>query len=71
MEKRALSKNENPYKAIPCPICKEFADSRCRCMGPHSIEDLKRGHGLHCRNNHNWNTKGEVWDNNDKTDTTI
>ena len=62
MKKRAMSKNENPYGTIPCPICKEFACGSCKCIGPHSIEDLKEGHGFKCKNGHSWNGKGDVVD---------
>lgn len=41
-------------KDSPCPICTEHAVGRCRCGGPHSMEDLKKGHGLQCKNGHRW-----------------
>jgi hypothetical protein len=37
-----------------CPICNEKANARCRCIGPHTMEDLKKGHGLRCSNGHRW-----------------
>ena len=37
-----------------CPVCGMTASNRCRCPGPHSMEDLVKGHGLGCDNNHRW-----------------
>ncbi len=66
MKKRALSQSENPYRAIPCPICGEFAEHRCRCIGPHDLEQLRKGHGFGCKNKHQWNEKGEFVDLNEE-----
>ena len=37
-----------------CPICGERYESQCKCSGPHTVEDLKKGHGRHCSNGHSW-----------------
>lgn len=37
-----------------CPVCGEQATGRCRCAGPHTMEDLEKGHGLQCPNGHRW-----------------
>lgn len=45
------------YVIIPkqfCPICKSKKTGSCRCSGPHTLEQLKKGHGNHCKNNHRW-----------------
>lgn len=47
------AKDKNPYQS-KCPGCDEPAVGRCRCRGPHSLEDLKKGHGLECPNGHRW-----------------
>lgn len=47
------SVKNNPYNSL-CPICKEPVIGRCRCPGPHSLNDLQAGHGLHCKNGHHW-----------------
>ncbi len=44
---------DNPYNAL-CPVCSTPAKGCCRCMGPHTVEDLKKGHGLVCVNGHRW-----------------
>lgn len=47
----------NDYRIIPkqyCPICKERKIGSCRCSGPHTMEQLKKGHGNKCKNNHRW-----------------
>ena len=44
-----------------CPICQGVAVSRCRCGGPHTIEQLKKGHGLKCANGHRF-SNGLVYD---------
>lgn len=49
--------SDNPYKDNGCPICGEHAVSSCRCMGPHSLEMLKKGHGLKCASGHRWSGK--------------
>lgn len=57
--------NKNPYNAIGCPICNEYAVASCRCGGkalPHKLEDLKRGHGYRCPNGHNYSTEGLSYD---------
>ncbi len=45
-------KSSNPYQDNGCPICGEHATSSCRCMGPHTPEQLAKGHGLRCPNGH-------------------
>jgi len=57
LEKEQEAK-ENPRGTPPCPICGKFASGSCRCSGPHSIEDLKKGHGLQCPNGHNFTSEG-------------
>ena len=37
-----------------CPVCGESYTSHCRCSGPHSLEDLEKGHGYICKNGHRW-----------------
>jgi len=37
-----------------CPVCSEFYERQCRCSGPHTLEDLKKGHGFGCKNGHQW-----------------
>ncbi len=39
-----------------CPVCSGKMVSQCRCGGPtkHTIEDLKKGHGMKCENGHQW-----------------
>ena len=44
-----------------CPICQGVAVGRCRCGGPHTIEQLKIGHGLKCANGHRF-SNGLVYD---------
>jgi len=44
-----------------CPICGNPRVQSCRCSGPHSLEDLKKGHGLQCKNGHRW-SRGEAYD---------
>ena len=45
---------DNPYNVPPCPICGKYAIGSCRCPGPHSLKDLKEGHGLRCSNGHHF-----------------
>ena len=37
-----------------CPICNEPKCRTCRCPGPHSLDQIKAGHGYHCKNGHGW-----------------
>ena len=40
-----------------CPVCGEFYERQCKCASfvlPHTMEDLKRGHGFSCKNGHRW-----------------
>lgn len=48
-----------------CPICSEPKTGSCKCgsrFGQHTLEDLKAGHGLTCKNGHRWNAAGLVYD---------
>ena len=56
----STDKKSNPYNAAPCPFCGEFAVGSCRCSGPHSLEELKKGHGLRCPNGHSFNHDGTM-----------
>lgn len=35
-----------------CEICGGKIISRCRCMGPHDLAAIKKGHGRLCENGH-------------------
>jgi hypothetical protein len=37
-----------------CPVCAEPVSGCCRCSGPHTMEQLGKGHGAHCINGHRW-----------------
>lgn len=50
--KPSKSLKANPYRDNGCPVCGEHATSSCRCMGPHTPEQLAKGHGLRCPNGH-------------------
>jgi len=50
MEEHDIKKDKFRY----CPICSEFYVGQCKCSGPHSLEDLKNGHGFTCKNGHRW-----------------
>ncbi len=41
----------NPY-GRNCPKCGGVIMGTCRCSGPHSIGDLRMGHGDRCKNGH-------------------
>ena len=62
--------DENPYNDDGCPHCGEHACDRCRCSGPHTIEMLKKGHGLQCKNGHRWsgNLSLPIADDNQQSD---
>ena len=51
-------RGDNPYKSS-CPACGKPAVSSCRCSGPHTLEDLKAGHGLSCSNGHHWSKQSD------------
>jgi hypothetical protein len=51
-------------KSRYCPVCGEFYETQCRCIGPHSLEDLKKGHGFGCKNGHRW-SRDIVWNGKD------
>jgi HK97 family phage portal protein len=48
-----MKSKDNPYGSL-CPECGEPAINSCRCAGPHTPEQLARGHGLKCKNGHHW-----------------
>ena len=48
MKRPTASSGEN------CPVCGEMYCSGCRCSGPHTVEDLMKGHGRGCANGHRW-----------------
>ena len=35
-----------------CEICNGKIITRCRCMGPHDLASLAKGHGRLCENGH-------------------
>ena len=45
-----------PASPETCPVCGDKMVSTCKCGGPikHSSDDLKRGHGMICKNGHRW-----------------
>lgn len=51
---KSKANEDNPYGDDGCPFCGKHAVGSCRCSGPHSMEDLKKGHGRHCPNGHNF-----------------
>ena len=51
---------ESPYKEN-CPICKGPATSSCRCSGPHTLEQVNKGHGLRCDKGHRW-SGNVIWE---------
>ena len=59
---KAEDQEANPYGDNGCPICGGHAVSSCRCGGPHSFEQLKKGHGLRCKNGHHFNNEGLAYD---------
>ncbi len=46
------SDDPNPYNDRGCPICGKHAVGHCRCSGLHTMEELKKGHGMKCQNGH-------------------
>lgn len=42
-----------------CPVCGQKKVGCCRCSGPHSMEELKKGHGAVCANGHRWSYDGD------------
>lgn len=67
----------NPYQDKGCPLCGKHAVGSCRCSGPHSLEQLEKGHGLKCPNGHRFShdsklvfdpTKGKFLPNYGKKD---
>ena len=62
MDNKTIIREENPYKDNGCPICREHAVTSCRCMGPHTMEQLMKGHGLTCKNGHTFNREGLAYD---------
>ncbi len=45
-----------PNSPDTCPVCGDKMVVSCKCGGPikHSLDDLKRGHGMTCKNGHRW-----------------
>ena len=43
-----------------CPVCGFEEIARCRCMGPHTLCELKAGHGSICSQGHHW-SGNVVW----------
>jgi len=51
-----------------CPVCGSPKEGGCRCRGPHTFEDLKKGHGSCCKNGHRW-SGDTFWIPSEKTTT--
>ena len=50
-------------KEFLCPMCKGPKVGTCRCgSSHHTMEDLKKGHGMKCTNGHNFTAEGLVYD---------
>lgn len=45
-----------------CPFCGAKVIQRCRCSGPHNVEQLRKGHGSLCENGHRWSGDQMVMD---------
>ena len=56
INKHYLQLNESIKTPDNCPICGEKYCAQCRCPSfiPVTIESLKNGHGLRCKNDHRW-----------------
>jgi hypothetical protein len=53
MVKEEVIRTEIPVKDWnKCDVCGGKIVTRCRCMGPHTIESLRKGHGRRCENGH-------------------
>ncbi len=61
--KRETQTNENINQDPTdiCPVCKKERIGSCRCAGivKHTVEHLKKGHGLFCENGHRWSYQTE------------
>ncbi len=52
----AKNSQEDSYQ-IKCPVCDAQKVAGCRCSSkvlPHSLEQLRKGHGNECENGHTW-----------------